>query len=86
MKNVPDMASWTDVYALSAVLYRTLTGVTVTRADLRMQGDALPAPAQLNQTVPAEVSDAIMQGLAIGCTQRIRSVGQLRTRFTMRRL
>ncbi len=68
---------WTDVYALSAVLYRTLTGVTVTRADLRMQGDALPAPAQLNQTVPAEVSDAIMQGLAIGYTQRIRSVGQL---------
>lgn len=68
---------WTDVYALSAVLYRTLTGMTATRADLRTQGDALPTPAQLNQTVPAEVSDAIMQGLAVGCTQRIRSVRQL---------
>lgn len=54
---------WTDVYAICAVLYKTLTGSMPPRADLRGLDADLIGPAQLNPAIPSTVSDAIMRGL-----------------------
>lgn len=54
---------WTDVYAICAVLYKTLTGTMPPRADIREMEAKLIAPAELNPSVPRNVSNAIMKGL-----------------------
>jgi len=54
---------WTDVYAVSAVLYRTLTGTMPTRADERTSNDVITTPKQLNPSIPESVSDAIVKGM-----------------------
>lgn len=69
---------WTDVYALSAVLYRVLSGVTPQRADWRTQEDRLLPLSLQKPSVMPEVSDVIMQGLALQYENRIRSVRTLR--------
>ncbi len=61
---------WTDVYSISAVLYKTLTGTMPPRADFRDVNNNLITPNQLNPSVPKQVSDAIAKGLAYEKEQR----------------
>lgn len=69
---------WTDVYALSAVMYRVLSGVTPQRADLRMQEDRVFPLSLQKPSVAPEISDVVMNGLALSYDHRIRSVRALR--------
>ena len=61
---------WTDVYSISAVLYKTLTGTMPPRADYRDTNNSLITPNQLSPSVPKQVSDAIEKGLAYNKEQR----------------
>lgn len=61
---------WTDVYSISAVLYRTLTGTMPQRADMRSVGDEIIKPRQLNQNITASVSKAITNGLGYSKSNR----------------
>lgn len=54
---------WTDVYSISAVLYKTLTGTMPQSADVRDPSDAVICPRQLNSSIAKGVSDAIVNGL-----------------------
>ncbi len=64
----------TDVYALGAVLYRTLTGTRPTGAEARRAGDRLLAPIELDPDIPANVSDAVMWAMELEEARRPRTV------------
>ena len=73
--------TWTDVYAVCAVIYRVLTGSMPPSAISRMENDNLVAPAVLNPNVPRHVSNVIMQGLNLNGTERTKTVTELVTRL-----
>ncbi len=61
---------WTDVYSISAVLYKTLTGTMPQRADMRDIDDEVMKPRQLNPNIPMGVSEAIANGLGYSKSNR----------------
>lgn len=66
--------SWTDVYGISAVLYRCLTGITPPTASERLIEDTLTEPMLINRKIPKNVSDVIMKGMRLEADERISSV------------
>ena len=68
---------YTDVYSLSAVFYRMVTGQTPVPAAQRLVADANPAARRLNPGLPAYVSDALDLGLQLDPARRIQTVPQL---------
>jgi serine/threonine protein kinase len=73
--------TWTDVYAIAAVLYRTLTGVIPNDAMSRMVNDTLIEPAKLNGNIPRNVSKVIMNGLLMNGEMRIQTVTEFVTQL-----
>ncbi len=73
--------TWTDVYGISAVLYRILTGCKPTDAPSRMKVDNLCPPHETNPNVPEHVSRVIMEGLSLSSDNRIRTITELVTRL-----
>lgn len=71
--------TWTDVYSVSAVLYRMLTGVVPPEAPSRKTNDNLIEPAGLDPNVPKNVSKVIMSGLNMSGEMRIQTVTELVT-------
>ena len=75
--------SWTDVYGISAVLYKVLTGQMPQNATLRKNnadsdsGDNLTEPTLINRKIPPSVSTAIMEGLELCVDERTQSVNSL---------
>ncbi|MEG0115319.1 MAG: protein kinase [Hydrogenoanaerobacterium sp.] len=69
--------TWTDVYGISAVLYRMLTGTLPVSAELRKEKDSLYPPNMLNRAIPQNVSDAIDNGMIIQVEKRTPSVDKL---------
>ncbi len=73
--------TWTDVYAISAVLYRMLTGCVPTEAYRRIGNDDLIAPVKVNPEIPASISHIIMKGMSVKSEERIQSITELVTRL-----
>ena len=73
--------TWTDVYAVCAVLYRVLTGSMPTSAISRMENDNLIAPCLLNPNISRHVSDVIMNGLNLVSADRIQTITELVTQL-----
>lgn len=73
--------TWTDVYGISALLYRVLTGVVPTGAMERMTADNLIEPALLNPNIPKNVSKVIMNGLNLNGDMRIQTITELVTQL-----
>lgn len=65
--------TWTDVYGISSVLYRVLTGAVPTEAIARTKGSMLE-PMMVNRNVPPNVSKVIMQGMRLSPENRIQSI------------
>lgn len=65
--------TWTDVYGISAVLYKVLTGANPTEAIART-GGSMPEPMMVNRGVPQNVSKAIMAGMRLSVDGRIRTI------------
>ncbi len=66
--------AWTDVYALAATLYVTLTGELPVPARFRRQGAPLVPPSRHNPLVAAPLERAILLGMALEPEERPQSV------------
>ncbi|MCM1330418.1 MAG: PASTA domain-containing protein [Ruminococcus sp.] len=73
--------TWTDVYGISALLYRILTGVVPADAAGRQTGDTLPEAASVNRNIPRHVSKVIADGMNMSGELRIQTVTELVTRL-----
>lgn len=69
--------SWTDVFGISAVLYRCLTGITPPSAVERLEDDTLTDPMLINRNIPKNVSNVIMKGMSLEAEDRISTVTEL---------
>lgn len=69
--------TFTDVYGISAVFYRILTGVMPPEAIGRVSNDNLIEPALINRNVPANVSKVLISGLKLDPETRIRTITEL---------
>lgn len=72
---IPNEANgtWTDVYGISAVLYRVLTSAAPQEAIARTNG-SMPEPMMIDRDVPANVSKVIMQGMRLSTDSRIKTI------------
>ncbi len=65
---------WTDIYALSATLYRLLTAELPTTSPDRLAGTPLPPPREKGVKIPAGLQRLLDKGMAIQAEQRYQSV------------
>lgn len=56
---------WTDIYALSATMYKCITGQVPEEALERMQFDELKKPSELNIPISEQLEASLMRGLGI---------------------
>ena len=72
-----NQGSWTDVYALSATLYKMVTGVTPDDAMNRLFSDEVVSPSELNEQITPEQSAVILKGMSIYQKDRYQTVEEL---------
>lgn len=65
--------TWTDVFALSATLFRTLTGNTPLEAAELIKGRRSPNPNFIDHSIPQNVSDAILHGMIPDTKERTKN-------------
>lgn len=68
----------TDVYALAAVVYRCLTGITPQESEHRRSYDTLQPAVEYDPTVPAHVSRALELAMLLNEAERVQTVSDLR--------
>lgn len=65
-----EQGPWTDIYALSAVMYRGITGQRPVRAVRRAEHDDLRLPSQLGIPISPEIESILKKGLSIQKEER----------------
>ncbi len=66
--------TYTDVYGLSATLFRVLIGTVPPKATLRMENDAMSIPARFAEELPRQVLAALANGLQVLPQDRTKDV------------
>lgn len=69
--------TWTDVYAVAAVIYRILTGCMPLDANTRIHNDTLVEASRINPRIPRHISDALTKALAVRGEERTQTVTEL---------
>lgn len=68
--NKLDQASWTDVYATAATMYKMLTGVTPENSNSRLLSDTLLPVSELREGLPPELDNILAKALAVRPEER----------------
>lgn len=68
--------TWTDIYGISAVIYRTLTGQNPPDAKDRENIDKLIPPMMINRNIPQNVSRVLVAGMRMPQEERIQTLSQ----------
>lgn len=76
------VGAWSDVYAFTAVVYRTLIGSIPDDSNERVVNDKLLIPAKFAEVLPAYLVSAIHNGLQLQPEDRIRTVDDLREQLS----
>ena len=72
-----EQGPWTDVYAMSATIYKLITGKTPPAATERMFEDTLELPSKLGAVLTPEQEKALMRGLALRAPDRTQTMAEL---------
>lgn len=68
---------WSDVYALTATIYKCLTGVTPVEAMERMRQDSLVSPVNMGIPLTSGQESALQKGMAVYAEQRFQTMEEL---------
>ncbi len=69
---------WTDVYALSASMYETLTGMEPEESTDRQVDDRLLPPTSVLPELPTYIDNVLMRGMALNPEYRFQSMEEFR--------
>ncbi len=69
---------WTDIYAVGAVLYRSVTGKMPDESVNRMVEDHIEQPSALVPDLPQYLNDSILRAMALNQELRFQNVDQFR--------
>lgn len=72
-----EQGPWTDVYALSATMYKCITGITPDDATQRVYSDELKNPSALGIKIDPKIEAAIMKGLSVLQKDRFQNIEEL---------
>lgn len=70
---------WTDVYALAATMYMSITGTMPPDAIERIHEDTIVPINQIVPSIPTSMNDAIMKALAVRMSDRFQSMDDFMT-------
>ena len=73
--------TWTDVYAVAAVLYRILTGCMPLDASTRLINDTLVPATRINPGIPVYVSNVLSHAMAVRGEDRIQTINDFVTQL-----
>ena len=74
---------WSDIYALAATLYRSITGTLPPQAlDRLADGKELPKPSDLNIDISPQQESALLMGLALRANDRFQDIDSFHLAFT----
>lgn len=76
--DIDDTGAWSDVYALAAVIYRSLIGSTPVAATDRITNDKLMIPPKFAEVLPAYLISALDHAINIDPSERTPSIDELR--------
>lgn len=69
-----NIGTFTDVYSLAAIIYKSLTGTKPVSSTSRLSNDNLLPPKSLNHNIPKNVSVSIMSALIISSKMRTQTM------------
>ena len=74
--NHGNMGPWTDVYAMGASLYRSITGILPPESIERIHADTIRTPSSMGITIPPYAEMALMKALAVNPENRFSNIEQ----------
>ena len=72
-----EQGSWTDVYAMSATIYKLITGQTPPASTDRLMEDTLEPPSKLGAKIAPAQEKALLRGLALRPADRTQTMAEL---------
>ena len=72
-----EQGPWTDIYALCATIYKSITKITPPDAHDRLMGEEIRWPSELGIPIPIRQEAVLKKGMEIRQKDRIQSIGEL---------